>query len=68
MHIVKLRVSDETGLIPAGRYFEQLAKTLRAANERASSSQREAEDRDLESTYRRTRRSRAVPLEVAPSP
>jgi hypothetical protein len=34
MHIAKLRVRDETGLVPAGRYFEQLAKNLRTANAR----------------------------------
>lgn len=35
MHIVKLRIRDEHGLVPAGRYFEQLAKTLRTANAHA---------------------------------
>lgn len=44
MHIAKLRVRDETGLVPAGRYFQQVAKSLRAANAREHA-RAEAEDR-----------------------
>jgi hypothetical protein len=32
MHVTKLRVcAGESGLVPAGRYFEKLAEGLRAA-------------------------------------
>jgi hypothetical protein len=55
MHIAKLRVRDETGLVPAGRYFEQLAKTLRTANAREQT--REAEDRTLEALHRHSSRA-----------
>jgi hypothetical protein len=50
MHIAKLRVRDETGLVPAGRYFGQLAKNLRTANTREVTRRAngDAQDRALE--------------------
>jgi hypothetical protein len=63
MHIAKLRVRDETGLIPAGRYFQQLAKTLRTANAREQS--RQAEERSLEGLHRHSSRA-AWPTMKAP--
>jgi hypothetical protein len=53
MQIAKLRVRDATGLVPAGRYFEQLAKSLRTANAREYTRTGDAEDRALEASYRR---------------
>lgn len=60
MHIAKLRVRDETGLVPAGRYFQQLATSLRGANarEQTRSALLDAEDRDLEACYRRASAAR----------
>ena len=55
MHIAKLRVRDQTGLVPAGRYFEQLAKNLRTANAREQT--READDRALEALHRHSPRT-----------
>jgi hypothetical protein len=43
MHIAKLR--DETGLVPAGRYFEHLAKILGGANARERTRGGDADDR-----------------------
>ena len=63
MHIAKLRVRDETGLVPAGRYFEQLAKNLRTANGRDQT--REAEDRALEALHRHSSRA-SLPITHAP--
>ena len=36
MQVVKLRVANDNGLVPAGRYFARLAEDLRAANARAA--------------------------------
>jgi hypothetical protein len=63
MHIAKLRVRDETGLVPAGRYFEQLAKNLRTANGRNQT--REAEDRALDALHRHSTRA-SLPITHAP--
>lgn len=61
MQVQKLRgnVSID-GLIPAGRYFEQLAANLRETNEREAQRRRalDAEDRELEALYRRASASR----------
>jgi hypothetical protein len=66
MHIAKLRVRDETGLIPAGRYFEQLAKSLRTANAREHTRivRDDAGDRGLEALYRRASAARSGPARV----
>ena len=60
MHVAKLRVQDEMGLVPAGRYFEKLAKNLRTANvrEQTRSAMLDADDRDLEASYRRASAAR----------
>jgi hypothetical protein len=61
MQITKLRVSEDTGLVPAGAYFKRLAADLRKANT-ADASRRDdldAEDRALEAIYRRRSASRA---------
>lgn len=65
MHIVKYR--DATGLVPAGRYFERLAKDLRSANarEHARSASVEAEDHDLEMQYRRASAARTCAPRLA---
>lgn len=59
MHVAKLRT--RTGLVPAGCYFEQLAKNLSDANTREAARRAEldAEDRELEALYRRSSASRA---------
>jgi len=36
MQVAKLRVANDNGLAPAGRYFARIAEGLRAANERAA--------------------------------
>ena len=36
MQVTKLRVANDNGLVPAGRYFARLAEGLRDANERAA--------------------------------
>lgn len=51
MHITKRRVQCDAGLVPAGRYFEQVSKSLRIANAREQT--RCAEDRNLETDCRR---------------
>ena len=59
MHVTKLRASTGAGgLVPAGRYFEQLAQNLRTANAREHT-RRAAEDRELEDLYRRASAARA---------
>jgi hypothetical protein len=55
MQVTKLRASaDATGLVPAGRYFEQLSKNLRVANARnvARRARDDAEDRAEEALRR----------------
>jgi hypothetical protein len=61
MHVAKLRARTENGLVPAGRFFQQLANDLRDANARdaARQAEMEAEDRELEALYRRSSGSRA---------
>jgi hypothetical protein len=60
MQVAKLRIQDERGLVPAGRYFQQLASTMRSANarEHTRSASLDAEDRDLEACYRRASAAR----------
>ena len=36
MQVTKLRVANDNGLVPAGRYFARLAEGLREANKRAA--------------------------------
>ena len=36
MQVTKLRIANDNGLVPAGRYFARIAEALRAANERAA--------------------------------
>jgi hypothetical protein len=36
MQVAKLRVANDNGFAPAGRYFARIAEGLRAANERAA--------------------------------
>lgn len=43
MHVAKLRIpTGETGLVPAGTYFQRLASALREANEIAGNIEVEA--------------------------
>lgn len=56
MQVAKFRArQDELGLVPAGRYFQQLAQGLRDANAREAELQAklDAEDARLEARYRR---------------
>jgi hypothetical protein len=55
MQVVKLRVANDNGLVPAGRYFARLAEGLRGANERAAAvlDIYEAQERKLEARHRR---------------
>jgi hypothetical protein len=61
MQITKLRISEDTGLVPAGAYFKRLAADLQKANaaDAARREELEAEDRELEAIYRRRSASRA---------
>ncbi len=62
MQVQKLRYGvDDNGLVPAGRYFEKLAKELRAANAREHERQEklDAQDRRLEARYRRASAARS---------
>lgn len=36
MQVIKLRIANDNGLVPAGRYFARLADGLREANARAA--------------------------------
>lgn len=36
MQVTKLRIANDNGLVPAGRYFSRLSEALREANERAA--------------------------------
>ena len=36
MQVTKLRIANDNGLVPAGRYFARLADGLREANARAA--------------------------------
>ena len=60
MQVAKLRIAEESGLVPAGAYFKRLASQLADANavETARQEKLEAEDRELEALYRRRSASR----------
>jgi hypothetical protein len=57
MQVTKLRVANDNGLVPAGRYFARLADNLRASNASAAAvvDEYEAQERKLEARYRRRR-------------
>jgi hypothetical protein len=61
MQVTKLRLADESGLVPAGAYFKRLAAELEESNttEAARRKELDAEDRLLEARYRRASASRA---------
>ena len=67
MQVTKLRVANDNGLIPAGRYFARLAEGLRDANEQAAAvvDVYEERERKLERRYGLKRRG-AIPPAVAP--
>ncbi len=69
MQVTKLRVANELGPVPAGRYFEQLAQSLRVANaaNEAQRAQEEAREQKLEARYRRASASRARPMPTRPA-
>lgn len=69
MQVTKLRVANELGPVPAGRYFEQLAQNLRAANaaQEARRVHEEAREQKLEARYRRASASRARPMPTRPA-
>lgn len=60
MQVQKLRSTAPQGLVPAGAYFERLARDLRNVNaqEEARREKLDAEDRSLEARYRRASASR----------
>lgn len=63
MNVNKLRVSAQhQGLIPAGSYFEKLAQSLRDANaqDAARQDKLDAQDRRLETRYRRASAARGA--------
>jgi hypothetical protein len=68
MQVAKLRILDTHGLVPAGRYFEQLAKSLRAANaanaataeKKPAPEQLQAQRRQLQLETRRRKRSQST--------
>lgn len=49
MHVTKIRITDESGLVPAGAYFARLAKDLSAA---AATEKAEERKRKVEARYR----------------
>jgi len=55
MHVTKLRIANDNGLVPAGRYFSRLAGALREANERAAAviDKYEEQERETPARYRR---------------
>ncbi len=61
MQITKLRIANDNGLVPAGRYFERLADGLRQANERAASVVDAYEDQERSRTARRRKTALPVP-------
>ncbi|MFT3728474.1 MAG: hypothetical protein QM759_11675 [Terricaulis sp.] len=69
MQVNKLRISTD-GPVPAGRYFAAIAENLRAQNLRAATdvTRAEAQERRVETRYRRTRSTTAstVAFEQAP--
>lgn len=63
MEAPKLRVANDNGLVPAGRYFARLADNFRVANANAAAvvDAYEAQERKLEARLRRHRhRTRAA--------
>ena len=62
MQVTKLRVANDNGLVPAGRYFARLADNLRAANERAAAivDEYEAQERKIEACFRKPTRKAAA--------
>jgi hypothetical protein len=61
MQVAKLRIAEESGLVPAGAYFKRLAAGLKKAKatEAARRAKLDAEDRELEALYRRSSASRS---------
>ena len=54
MQVTKLRIANDNGLVPAGRYFSRLAGALREANERAAAvvDTYEEQERKIQARYR----------------
>lgn len=62
MRVEKLRgAADDSGLVPAGQFFAQLARKLEQANaqETAHRERLDCDDRRLEASYRRASASRS---------
>ena len=53
MQVTKLRIANDNGLVPAGRYFYRLSEALRKANERAAAvvDTYEAQERKIQARY-----------------
>jgi hypothetical protein len=54
MQVTKLRIANDNGLVPAGRYFSRLSEALREANERAADvvDIYEAQERKVQARHR----------------
>lgn len=55
MQVTKLRIANDNGLIPAGRYFHRLTEALRKAHENAAAvvDIYEQQERKVEARHRR---------------
>ena len=53
MHVTKLRIANDNGLVPAGRYFSRLAGALREANEHTAAviDKYEEQERKIQTRY-----------------
>jgi hypothetical protein len=68
MQVTKLRVANDNGLVPAGRYFARLAESLRDANGRAAAVLDIYEAQEREAERRHTiRRRDTIPAASPPS-
>ncbi len=69
MQVTKLRVANELGPVPAGRYFEHITQNLRAANAANEAQRAREEEREqrLEARYRRASASRPRPMPTRPA-
>ena len=65
MQVAKLRVANDNGLAPAGRYFARIADELRRANERAAEVVDIYEEQERASEPRRRKTASSVPTRRA---
>ena len=62
MQVTKVRIADDSGLVPAGLFFQKLASGLRDANAQTAAQleREEARERRLEERCRRASAGRNV--------